>query len=138
VTRHWFVDSSVLLLASGAAHPGRVGAVAFLEGASRRGDAIHLSVEAIQEVAFHRLRRGVPRGTTLDEIERLRAAAVVHPFDEEVLARALLLMRATHLRGRDAVHAATAILAGFGEIVSSDRDFDSVPGLRRIDPGEAG
>lgn len=132
----WFVDSSVLLLASGAAHPGRDGAVKFLEDAGRRGETIHVSVEAVQEVAFHRLRRGVSRRTALDEAERLMTSAVLHPFDEDVMARALLLMRATRLRGRDAVHAATALLAGFTEIVSSDQDFDSVPGLRRIDPAD--
>ena len=38
------------------------------------------------------------------------------------------------VRGRDAVHAATALLAGFTEIVSADKDLGSVPGLRRLDP----
>lgn len=31
-------------------------------------------------------------------------------------------------RGHDAVHAATAIVAGFDQIVSVDRDFDGMPG----------
>lgn len=70
------------------------------------------------------------------EARRLRDMAVVHPFDERVLDKALELIDSTSIRGRDAVHAATAMLAGFDEIVSVDRDFDHVPGLRRVSPGE--
>lgn len=31
-------------------------------------------------------------------------------------------------------HAATALEHGFTEIVTTDRDFDAVPGLARLDP----
>jgi len=61
---------------------------------------------------------------------------VLHTFDDEVLTRALDLAGNSELGGRDAVHAATALTAGFEEIVSADRDFDAVPGLRRIAPAE--
>jgi hypothetical protein len=61
---------------------------------------------------------------------------VLHPFDDPVVAKMLDLMDDSRLRGRDAVHAATAVLAGFTTIVSADRDFDGVPGLRRLDPSE--
>ena len=64
--------------------------------------------------------------------------AVVHDFDARVLQRALELV-GTHERigGRDAVHAATALVAGIAAIISPDRAFDRVPGLRRIDPADA-
>ncbi|GAB96796.1 hypothetical protein KILIM_049_00140 [Kineosphaera limosa NBRC 100340] len=42
-----------------------------------------------------------------------------------------------HARGRDAVHAATALAADFSAIVSCDADFDDIPGLRRLEPEEA-
>ena len=38
------------------------------------------------------------------------------------------------LRGRDAVHAATALEHGLVTIISPDPDFDGAPGLTRIEP----
>ena len=51
--------------------------------------------------------------------------------------KALDLTATTRIGGRDAVHAATALLAGFDAVVSPDRDFAVVEGLRRLDPAEA-
>lgn len=39
-------------------------------------------------------------------------------------------MAGSTIRGRDAVHAATALQSGFDLIASTDPDFDEVPGLR--------
>ena len=57
-----------------------------------------------------------------------------HDFTAAIQARSLDLMEVSGVRGRDAVHAATALTAGFTEIVTNDRGFDGIPGLRRIDP----
>lgn len=52
------------------------------------------------------------------------------------MLRALTIIEASPVRGRDAVHAATAMLAGFEEIVTADRDFVEAPGLRVLQPQE--
>jgi predicted nucleic acid-binding protein len=57
---------------------------------------------------------------------------VLHPFDERVLDRALVMVEQGLARGRDAVHAATAALAGISVIASTDRGFDAV--MERLDP----
>jgi len=51
--------------------------------------------------------------------------------DVSVLAKAQSVIAATALRPRDAIHAATAILAGAIDFVSDDDDFDVVPELNR-------
>lgn len=38
------------------------------------------------------------------------------------------------MRGRDAVHAATALAYGIPVVASPDPAFDGVPGIRRLDP----
>ena len=131
-----FVDTSVLLLAAGIDHPLRSDCVGFLQRCQRDLVEVHCSIEAVQEFSFHRLRR-VGRQQALRETEALVRAVVTHPFDDEVLARALQLMAGSTIRGRDAVHAATALRAGFDLIVSTDPDFDEVPGIRRLAPGDA-
>ncbi len=58
-------------------------------------------------------------------------------FHDDVLGQALSLIELTTISGRVAVHAATALKAGFTSIVTTDNDFASVPGLRPITPESA-
>ncbi|ANS79853.1 hypothetical protein SGUI_2457 [Serinicoccus hydrothermalis] len=96
---------------------------------------MHASAEAVQEFLFHRLRRGDREGAVA-QTRAMMDALVLHPVDATVLERALQLVITTPLRGRDAVHAATALLAGFEEIVTTDDDFVGC-GLRPVPPAEA-
>jgi hypothetical protein len=41
------------------------------------------------------------------------------------------------LAARDLIHVATCLQEGISDIVSPDRGFDAVPGIRRIDPANA-
>ena len=82
---------------------------------------------------FHRLRR-FGREVAIAEGRALAETCVFHDFTAAIQARSLDLMEVSGVRGRDAVHAATALTAGFTEIVTNDRGFDGIPGLRRIDP----
>lgn len=129
-----FVDTSVLLLARGLPHPLREDCRAFLRACRDRGVVIHVSVEALQEFTFHRLRRKT-REDVLIEARALREGVVMHPFDDAVVDEMLRLLQESRLRGRDAVHAATAGVAGFDSIVTADQDFDGTPGLRAVAPG---
>lgn len=127
-----FLDATVLVLAAGDSDPRRQ-ACQDVFAAIRDGRARgHASTEAIQEFVLHRMRRGDGRAVALGR--EAASSCVLHPFDEHVLEATLLLMESGTVRGRDAVHAATAIRVGFSEIVTTDRDFDDVPGLSRLDP----
>jgi len=71
----------------------------------------------------------------LDGVSVLTAPrVVVAPPAGWILRASVRLVADCGLRGRDAVHAATALAAGFHLIVSCDEDFDAVPGLTRVDP----
>lgn len=128
-----FLDTSVVLTAWDRDHPSRTACRSVIAGGA--GEPRHTSVECAHEIVFHRLRT-VGRATALTDGANLHRAFVLHPFDVTVFERSLELLDATSLRGRDAVIAATAIGAGFTEIVSLDRDFDAVPGLTRVDPAD--
>lgn len=131
--RRLFLDSSVLLYAFGGASPQRDACLKVLDAASQRQAQLHLSVEAGQEFLLHRLRRD-SRPAALAAFDTLTELVDWHPFDLGVLLRARRLIDTTQVRGRDAIHAATALRAGFDAIVTTDRDFEGIPGLRRIDP----
>lgn len=131
-----FLDTAVLAYALGGEHPQRSACRALVQAAGDGRLVAHVSVEAVQELAFHRMRR-TTRGEAVDQARAVLDLCQVHPVDESVVRYALDLVAATALRGRDAVHAATALLAGFDAIVTPDADFDAVPGLRRVDPADA-
>lgn len=131
----YFLDTAVLALALGGEHPERQACRLLLEAAADGASELHISVETLQELLFHRMRQG-ERSDAVSAVRHVRAACVLHDFNEAVVETTLNLVSESSIRGRDAVLAATALGAGFGQIVSPDRDFDGVPGLRRIDPRE--
>lgn len=135
MTRRLFVDTAPLLYAVGGAHPSRVACRSILAAAAEGELELHASVEAVQEFLFHRLRRD-ERSRAVDAARAVRELVVLHPFDAEVAATMLDVVESSHLGGRDAVHVATALTAGFDHIVSTDPDLDGVPGLRRFTPEE--
>jgi len=130
----WYVDTSVWLTAIGGEHRDRSACQAFFAHAHAAGDELVCGVEVVQEFVFHRLRR-TSRAQALSEVADVRVAAHLRDFDAKTLDLALELMQSTTLKGRDAVHAATARIAGLESIVSLDADFDDVAGLTRVHPG---
>jgi uncharacterized protein len=132
-----YIDSNVFLYAMGTEHPRRDPCRKLLhaiDSGSLRGET---SVETLQEVVNHRLRRGDPKATA-----NARAVAavcsVVHELDDETMAVALDLLDAhPGLWSRDAVHAATIRTRGLSHLISADRDFDGVDGVVRIDPSDS-
>jgi predicted nucleic acid-binding protein len=128
-----FLDATIILLAAGEPSTAQHACRSFLEAQAASGSTLHMSVEGVQEVLFHRMRMVDP-GTAVAEARDVQEMVVLHRFDEGVLQTAISLVATSTVRGRDAVHAATAIRAGFDAIVTTDSDFDGIPGLRRIDP----
>lgn len=128
--RSVLIDTAVVLHAVGAEHPLKDPCRRVLTEPSLE---ICASVEMIQEVVFHRMRVG-DRIAAVREAEQWAQACRLYPFDHEVLAVALSLIERHGTGGRDAVHAATALVHGIPEIVSHDKAFDGIEGLTRIDP----
>lgn len=130
------VDATVVLHALGDAQAQRRVCRTFLEDLFDGRGRAYASTEMLQEAVFHRMRR-VSRADALAEVRLLEPLFIVLNFDHEVLELALGLIERTSIRGRDAVHAATALAYGIGTIASSDPAFDGIPGLRRVDPADA-
>ncbi|OJU42387.1 MAG: hypothetical protein BGN97_07670 [Microbacterium sp. 69-10] len=127
------VDANVVIYALGHAEPQRTRCRAFLEDLWSGTGRGYASVEMVQEVVHHRLRRG-GRADAVNDARDMSKLLIVLDFDHEVLERSLELIETTSIRGRDAVHAATALAYGIETIASSDPAFDGIPGITRVDP----
>lgn len=136
--RRFLLDTAVFVYAVGGEHPYRAPCrrlVDLLASGALRGEA---SVEVIQEFAHVRARRGGDRDAAVREARDAAALCTLHEVTRSDLLLALSLFRSLpRLEMRDAVHAATALERGVFTIVSSDRAFDDVGGLERLDPVRA-
>lgn len=128
-----FVDTNVLLYAVGGAHPAKNPCVELLRRIGSGDVTAHASTELVQEFLFHRLRR-TTRAQALEEARHVVQLCVLHAFDERVLAKAIDLVDSSGIGGRDAIHVATALVAGFSQIVSLDAGLDAIAGIQRLTP----
>lgn len=130
-----FIDSNIPILAVGGESPDRASSRRLMRLAAEGAVELHASVELVQEFLFHRLRR-VDRALAVAQARELAGLCVLHAFDAAVLDEALALVESGELRGRDAVHAGTALHCGFSEIVSFDTDFSRCTRLTRLGPDD--
>lgn len=131
------VDSNVLMYAAGADHPHKAPSVAFLRRVAEKLEAA-IDAEVLQEI-LHRYRslgRWSEGGRVYDLARQI--FPIVIPISAEILDRARGLMDDyAGLSARDALHCAVALESGSAALCSYDRDFDSVVGVKRIEPGAA-
>ena len=130
-----FIDSAVLMYAAGSEHPLRSPCQRILARvAAGELDAV-ISVEVVQEIVhrFTALKR--PQLGASIARDALDLFAPVLPITHATMRRVPdLVDRHPTLAARDLVHAATCLEEGIEDIVSPDRGFDAVGGIRRLDP----
>lgn len=125
----------MFLYARGSDHPYREPCRRLLDAVGRGRFRLDASTELIQEFLHILLRRGISRDQALEEAGEVRRLCRVTAFDNQVLAMALTMIRKYPGLGvRDAVHAATAVVAGIDKILSADQVFDGLDELERVDP----
>lgn len=130
-----FVDAAILMYAAGQDHPLRDPCVRIVRRIRDGSLDATTSVEVVQEI-LHRYRAiGRPDGAVALAERTLDMFAPVLPITHALMRRVPdLTKRYPTLQARDLVHLATCIHEGITEIVSTDRGFDRVAELRRIDP----
>jgi uncharacterized protein len=104
----------------------------YAAGARLDGEA---SADLIQELLHQRMRQTGDRSQAVATARRVRSLCRLHDVQVADVGLALSLFE-THdrLTARDAMLAAVALNRGVEIVLSADRDFDGVPGIRRIDP----
>ena len=132
-----FIDTAVLMYASGAEHPLRAPCRRVMLAIGSGELAAVTSVEVVQELLhrFIAIRR-VEIGRQLAS-DAMDTFAPVLPISHALMRRVPdLAARYPSLSARDLVHVATCVHEGITEIVSPDRAFDQVAEVRRLDPVE--
>ena len=131
----FFIDTAIIMYAGGAEHSLRAPCQRLLTRIADGSLEAVTSVEVIQEI-LHRFtaigRREIGVAMAQDALDLF---APVLPITHAVMRRMPDLVAAhPTLAARDLVHVATCLQEGIAEVVSPDRGFDSVPGIRRLAP----
>lgn len=129
------VDTNIIMYAAGAPHPHKQPCVRLLERTARGDIDAAIDAETLQEI-LHRY-RAINRwddGKKVYDLAR-QIFHVILPVTTEALDQARqLLDYHKRLMARDALHAAIVINERLEAICSYDTDFDSIAGIRRMEP----
>lgn len=135
--RRFLYDTSIFVYAIGREHPYREpcrGILRMAEAGKLAGEA---GADLVQELAHQRLRRTGDRTEAADAARSAAELCRLHSLEPEDVLRGIdLFERHPSLDARDAVFAAVALNRGINAILATDRAFDEVEGLERIDPAD--
>lgn len=130
------LDTTVLVYAVGDDHALRGPARSIVEAVERGAVQATTTVEAIQELVHVRARRrDRADAASLGRAYLTLLSPLLQPGERDLVAGLRLYEREPALGAFDAVLAAAAIAAGADALVSADRAFTGIRGLRWVDLG---
>ncbi|MFN0147668.1 MAG: type II toxin-antitoxin system VapC family toxin [Dehalococcoidia bacterium] len=129
-----FVDTNIPTFAGGKPHPLREPCRRVLASALT-SDVCVSSAEVLQELLNLYSRRGEPARASdaVADFDRILRGRIESVLRDDVLDAARMT-GTPRLQARDRVHLAVMARLGITDIISTDSGFDTVPGVRRLDP----
>jgi predicted nucleic acid-binding protein len=133
--RRFLYDTSIFVYALGREHPYREPCREIVRKAAVGDLQGEASADLLQELLHQRTRRTGDREDAVKAARRVAKLAWWHPLEPNDVQRGIDLFESHgDLDPRDAVFAALAINRGIDAILATDRAFDGIDGLERIDP----
>ncbi|MBB4661193.1 type II toxin-antitoxin system VapC family toxin [Conexibacter arvalis] len=129
------LDTNVFVYAMGGPSPYREPCRRIMELLATGAIEGEVSVDLVQEFLHQRLRRTGDRVAAAAAARHVSYLVALHDVTGTEFLRALALFeRHEQLGARDAMFAAIALNRGLDAIVTADRGFEGIAGLRRVDP----
>ncbi len=128
-----FIDSNIPMYLVGAAHPHKIDAQRSLEELIVRAERLVTDAEVLQEI-LHRY-AAIKRTDAIQPAYEALLGVVdqVFPIERQDVEKARdILLGATGLSARDAVHLAIMQRFDIREILTFDTGFDGYPGIRLL------
>ena len=137
IVRRFLYDTSIFVYALGGEHPYKEPCREVVRRAAAGDLQGEASADLLQEFMHQRARRTGDRLGAAKATRRVATLAWWHPVEPNDTQRGIDLFEAHNdLNARDAVFAALAINRGIDAILTTDRAFDEIDGLERIDPAD--
>ena len=131
-----FVDTNIPIYAAGLEHRYKEPCARVILAIAENPARFITDAEVLQELMHHYLRtnRWAYGREVFRRFETLLRGRVQPVYAEDVSQAALLADRTPDSSSRDLVHVAVMGRYGTDLVISTDSDFDSIPGVRRLDP----
>jgi predicted nucleic acid-binding protein len=137
VGESYFLDANILMYAAGAEHALKQPCQRALERAVDAAVYLLTDAEVLQEILHRYFSLGRPDAARTVYQSAIQVCDEVLPITERETSRALeLLEKHAALSPRDALHVATMESAQVTRLLSTDRDFDRLPRVQRVAPGD--
>lgn len=131
----FFVDSNIIMYAVGAEHAYRSPCLDALDRIIRESLQAMVSSEVHQEILHRYLSIGFPEKAREVSIRLETIIPTTLPVTLADIRRVRQLAeRYPELKARDLIHAAVMLENGLTRILSTDRHFDRLAEIERIDP----
>ena len=129
------LDANVVIYPNGREHTYRRPCQIIMEQTEIQSGEYAIDAEALQEILYFYSRRG-EQDKGIGIVERLlsRLPNIIPIATGEITTAMRLLTETPGLSARDAIHAAVVFEHGLEGIVSADRVFERIAGIRRYDP----
>ena len=127
------VDANIPMYLVGADHPNKLRAAAIVERAVGDGERLVTDAEVLQEI-LHRF-AAIERPEAIQPAFDVLLAVVEETLpieDVDVMAAKDVLAGGYRVSARDALHVAVMRRHDIESVMSFDRGFDRLPGLRRL------
>ena len=131
------LDANIVIYSLGRDHPYREPCRAIINQLEERPHDYAVDAEMLQEILYVFSNRGDIK-TGVEAVLRLLDLFpdVIPITGAEIGTATRLIGQPPRLSVRDAIHAAVALEHGLEGIVTADKVFEHIPGLRRFDPTE--
>ncbi|HID99989.1 MAG TPA: PIN domain-containing protein [Thiotrichaceae bacterium] len=135
----FFLDANIFMSAAGKPHSYKEPCIRILSRVEKGELTAVINTEIIQELLYRYSHIGlVDKGIQLSR-QALNLPLTVLPITVADINLAIKLFEkheAAGLTARDAIHAATLHQNGYSHILSTDKDFDLIDFVNRVDPLE--
>ena len=131
-----FLDANVPIYAAGKEHPNKEPCAQVLMMAAEHPLSFVTNAEVLQELVHRYLaiRLWALGREVVNSFAEVMHDRIEPVYAEDVIAASGLADRYEGTSARDFVHAAVMNRIGSDRIISSDTDFDRLPGITRLDP----
>ena len=131
----YFLDANILMYAAGSAHPLREPCRDALARAVDQEVSLVTDAEVLQEILHRYFSIGRSESARTIHRSAIDLCDEILPIEVRDTVRALeLLLAHRELSPRDALHVAAMEHHGLELLLSTDRDFDGLKQVERIDP----
>ncbi len=135
-----FIDANVPMYAAGQEHPLREPSIRVMQVVAANPDRFLTDAEVFQEI-IHRyisVRRWPLGREVFNDFAEAMHGRIEPVYAGDVSHATTLADDHPSINARDLVHTAVALRLGVSRIISTDADFDRIPGVTRLAPERIG